>query len=601
MKCKFYIIFCLLLSHLWAQENYRVRKIRFDGNTIASPQLLARMTLQPKNGLKRLRDKSPGVAFSHELLQNDIDELVYFYQKEGFLQAAVELQELRTNDKKETVEITLKIDEGRPVKVNRIIFEVQGDSAQQELNQATDKARSQFRLQEGTRFRDADLKSDMALLKNMLVNFGFAFSKIDYILQVDRATYQTDIIYTIDSGPLCYFGNVVISGNDHVADKIIHRQISFEKGEVFSRQSIDKSQEQIYALNVFQIVSLQAAAKLEKDATIPISIKIKEAPRFTNKFGVGWGQEDKFRASMDTQWLRFLGGARRLNLFLKHSALEPYHINLRFSQPGFLNPNTSLGVNPFIRRQNEPGYNVDRRGASIYVQRQISRVLNTGVTYTFEKVHLDTTTIGAPDLQSDLTDFYNKSSVTVGMSQNNTDDIFSPTRGFNNGMTFKFSGIGPSTYDYTKWMIDLRQYIKFPRGVLATRIKLGDISSMDVSGFIPVEDRFYSGGSNSVRGWARHELGPKDSNGKPVGGHSLLEASLEARIPIFGSFDNAVFWDFGNVWEKDFGDILNDINHALGIGLRFRTPIGPVRFDVAVPVFNEAHHIRWHLTIGEAF
>ena len=136
---------------------------------------------------------------------------------------------------------------------------------------------------------------------------------------------------------------------------------------------------------------------------------------------------------------------------------------------------------------------------------------------------------------------------------------------------------------------------------MATRLKIGDISSMDAGGFIPVEDRFYSGGSNSVRGWARSELGPKDSNGKPVGGNSVLEGSLELRIPLLGSFDSAVFWDFGNVWEEEFGDVLNELNHALGFGLRFKTPIGPVRFDLAAPVFNEEKHIRWHLTIGEAF
>ena len=454
MKITYYIIFFLLIGPLSAQENFRVRKVKFEGNTIASSQLLAKMTLQPKNGLKRLREKSKGVSFSDELLQSDIDELIYFYHREGFLQVAVQVGELQTDEKKETVEITLKIDEGPPVKVNRIFFNTQGDSFQAEQSGAIDKALSKFKLQEGSRFRDQDIKADVTLLRNMLVNSGFAFSTVEYVLEVNQETFSTDIFYKIDCGPLCYFGDVVISGSAHVSDKIVRNQISFKRGDVFSRQSIDKSQEQIYALNVFQIVSLQASSKKEKRATIPISIKLKEAPRFTNKFGVGWGREDQFRASMDTQWLRFFGGARRLNLFIKHSALEPYHINLRFTQPAFINPNTSFGLNPFIRRQNEPGYNIDRRGASIYLQRQIKRILSTGITYTFEKVHLDTTTIGDADLQPDLTDLYNKSSVTLNISQNNTDDIFSPSRGYNNGMTFKFSGIGPSTYDYTKWMVD---------------------------------------------------------------------------------------------------------------------------------------------------
>jgi outer membrane protein insertion porin family len=601
MRCKIPFILLLMASYLSAQENYRVRKIVFMGNeTITSSQLLTKMTLQPKNGLKRLRDKSKGVSFSHELLQNDIDELLYLYHREGFIRADVQLGDLVVDDEKESVEIVLHIAEGPPTLVHNIYFNTKSDSFREELSQATDKALIAFKLQAGSRFRDDDFKTDLAQLKNILMNAGFVYAAIDYRLDISHEKNLTDIHYIIDSGRICYFGEIGISGNEHVSDRIIRKQISFQKGDVFSRWDIDKSQEQIYSLNVFQIVSLQAHLESKK-VSIPMSVKIKEAPRFTNKFGVGWGQEDRFRASMDTQWLRFFGGARRLNLVLKHSALDPYHINLRFTQPAFIHPNISLGLNPFIRRQDEPGYNIERRGLDVYLQRQIKRILTTGITYTFEKVNLDTTSIGDAESQPDVTDLYNKSSVTLGIAQNNTDDIFSPNKGYNNGLTFKFSGIGPSTYDYTKWMIDLRHYMTIPRGVLAVRLKLGEINSMDAGGFIPVEDRFYSGGANSIRGWARHELGPKDADDKPIGGNAILEGSLEFRIPIIGSFNSAVFWDFGNVWQENFGDIVGEINHAVGCGIRFRTPIGPLRFDLAAPVLNDEKHIRWHLTLGEAF
>ncbi|MBN1562022.1 outer membrane protein assembly factor BamA [candidate division KSB1 bacterium] len=600
IKYKLPCILLLLTSFLWAQENYRVRKVTFKGNeTIASGTLLEQMTLQPRKGLKRLRDKGKGVSFSQQLLQDDLNELLRFYHREGFTQADVRV-DLQINDKKETVEMILHIEEGLPIRVKDNYFTIRSDSFRQDLTKMTDNARSAFKLQVGSRFRDDDFRADLVQLKNSLIDDGFVYAAIDYRLAVEPETSSTDIHYIIDAGPICHFSSVSISGNEHVSDKIIRRQISFKEGDIFSRQDIDKSQERIYALNVFQIVSLQAELE-QKNAAIPMSVKIKEAPRFTNKFGLGWGQEDRFRASMDTQWLRFLGGARRLNLFLKYSALEPYHINLRFTQPAFIDPSISFGLNPYIRRQHEIAYDVDRRGLNVYLQRQIKRILTTGITYTFEKVNLDTTSIGDVDNPSALTDLYNKSSVTLGIAQNSTDDIFSPNEGYNNGLTFKFSGIGPSTYHYTKWMIDLRHYMTIPRGVLAARLKLGEINSMDGGGFVPVEDRFYSGGANSIRGWARHELGPKDADGKPIGGNAILEGSLELRIPIVGSFNNTVFWDFGNVWQENFGDIVGEINHAVGFGIRFRTPIGPVRFDLAAPVFNDDKHIRWHLTLGEAF
>ncbi|MBN1481539.1 outer membrane protein assembly factor BamA [candidate division KSB1 bacterium] len=600
MKYYLYIIILFMAALVFAQDNYRVRKVIFRGNeSFSSSRLQSQMTLEPKSGLKRIREKSAHVTFSRDLLQQDIQELTTFYQREGFLDVQIAVDSMRQNHQKNTLDIFLKIKEGYPVIVSEILFQSVDDSFYNTFD--LDKLRNRFALKAGERFRDVLLKSDILFIKDELVNKGYAYSSVDYTLKVDTLENQTTVLYIIDTGPRCYFGDVMISGNEHVSDRIIRKQLAFEKGDVFSRHKIDQSQEQIYQLNVFQIASIQARLNQTAHVAIPISIKTKEAPRLTNKVGAGWGKEDQFRAFVDVQWLRFFSGARRLNLYVKHSGLEPYHVYLRFSQPAFLNPNTTLGVNPYIRKQQEPGYIVDRRGANLYLQRQIKRIFTAGIGYTYEIVKLDTTSVADVEKKTDLTDLYDKSSMTLGISQNNTDDIFSPTRGTNNGLTLKVSGIGPSSYHYTKWLIDVRQYISLPAVVLATRLKVGQIRSMDASGFIPVEDRLYSGGANSVRGWARHELGPQDANGKPIGGQSLIEGSLEVRLPLMGSFGIVTFWDFGNVWQENFGSIVDNLRHAFGTGLRFHTPIGPVRFDIARPVFDEVNQIRWHLTLGEAF
>lgn len=592
------ILLLLMTRTVFTQENYRVRRIIFRGNrSISSSRLQDQMTLEPQNRLKPIREQSDSVTFREELLQQDIQELTYFYQREGFLDAAITIDSLQKNPAKKRLDIVLRIEEGEPVLINDILFQSADDSLMYDL----DKLRSRFALKVGERFRDVGLEQDRGVIKAELSENGFAFATVDYHLKVDTLAQKAVVLYSINTGPHCFFGDVAIAGNEHVPEKTIRKQIAFKKGDIFSRRKIDRSQEQIYALNVFHIVSVQARLDERAHAVIPVSIKIKEAPKFTNKLGAGWGKEDQFRTFVDVQWLRFFGGARRLNFYVKHSGLEPYHINLRFSQPAFLNPNTTLGVNPFVRKQQEPGYIVDRRGANLYLQRQIARVFSAGIGYTYEVVNLDTTSIADVQEQTDVTNLYDKSSMTLGISQNKTDDLFSPTRGSNNGLMLKVSGIGPSSYHYTKWLIDMRHFISLSPGVLATRLKVGQIRSMDAGGFIPVEDRFYSGGAHSVRGWARHELGPQAENSKPMGGQSLIEGCLELRLPLMGSFGIVTFWDFGNVWEEYFGSIVDNLRHAFGIGLRFFTPIGPVRFDCAIPVFDEVTQIRWHLTLGEAF
>ncbi len=596
---RFIFIFLFLSTLVFSQENYRVTKVVFQGNeSISSRTLVSKMSLQPKSGLKRL-DNEKGVSFSEELLENDVKEITHFYQQHGFIHVQVSGKPVGINERRQKLKILISIEEGRRIRVSDIAINCTDTTRAARIDSITLRL-SKLKLHQDANFIESVFRQDLAALKKELVNNGFAFATVDYNLAVDAEQYTVAIQFKITPGPLCRFGDVSMSGTEHISHPLISRQLAFEKGDIFSQRKIEKSQEQIYALNVFRIVSLTAQREKVSDAVIPIGIAIREAPRFTHKYGVGWGREEEFRGMIDFEWLRFLGGARRINLFIKHSALEPYHVNVRFTQPAFLQPNTSLGINPFLRRQHEPGYKIGRYGSHVYLQHQIKSGLTTGATYTFETVTLDTTSVAAIDAPDGLTDLYNKSSLTFSLAQNSTDDIFSPTQGFNTGLSFKWSGVGPSTYHYLKGVADVRFYTAMSRMVVASRMKIGHIFSQDVGGFIPVEDRFFAGGANSVRGWSRHELGPKDRRGKPLGGGSLLEGSIELRIPLIGSLGSAVFWDFGRVTD-DYVELVQKPLHSIGVGLRFRTPIGPIRFDIAAPTSKPDEQIRWHLSIGEAF
>ena len=169
-------------------------------------------------------------------------------------------------------------------------------------------------------------------------------------------------------------------------------------------------------------------------------------------------------------------------------------------------------------------------------------------------------------------------------------------------ITYKFSGLGfGSDFNYNKLQIDLRRYQRFRGNVLAYRLKIGSIRSFDESEFIPVEDRFYAGGATSVRGWGRQQLGPKDTQGNPIGGSSLLEGSLEMRYRLVWDLGGVFFWDFGNVWEGFSEYRLNEIRHSLGFGLRYATPIGPIRIDAARPIRDVEDRWQFHFSVGHAF
>ena len=117
----------------------------------------------------------------------------------------------------------------------------------------------------------------------------------------------------------------------------------------------------------------------------------------------------------------------------------------------------------------------------------------------------------------------------------------------------------------------------------------------------PLEERFYSGGSNSVRGWGRSMLGPVSSVNKPLGGNSQAEASAELRYPLYKMLHGVVFYDIGNVWSDYLTFPWSELRHAGGAGLRFQTPIGPIRMDLAWPLGEGKRSMQVHVSIGQAF
>ena len=341
-----------------------------------------------------------------------------------------------------------------------------------------------------------------------------------------------------------------------------------------------------------------------KENEIPIQILVKEGPRLTMKVGCGYGTEDQFRIYTDILRLGFLGGARRLDLYVKHSKLEPYNLNLQFTQPAFIKLKTILLLNSFLLRQDEPGFKLSRVGGTITLQQQFSRKTNAYLSYVLEQVNL----VSSPETQSQISNnqnlsFYNKSMVKTGLVRDTSGPIFSPNHGFFAAFDYTLSGLDfNSKFDFTKVLFEFRNYQQIVQSfIFAYKLKVGVMKPIWGNKITPIEERFFSGGSMSVRGWQRSLLGPKNAENEPIGGNSLLEGSAELRYPIWNIFSGAVFLDFGNVWTQSFNYNLRELHYAAGFGIRAKTPIGPIRLDIARAIHDVEKQIQIFLNVGQAF
>lgn len=593
------------IIHLSAQENYEVRKVTFKGNkTLKKDFLLDNMAVKEVSWIEKIATKKEPFLYSQELMDLDLDRLKRVYQSEGFLQAESSVVALNINDKKQTVKVVIEIEEGEQVVTDTISMEV----IQYQGNMDTDSLFKRFsrelNLKEGKRFRDEALKQDTRFIEDAFKSLGYAYSSADYNLNLKPRELTTDIRYIVKPGPMSYLGETRISGNKHVSEEFIRKQLKYHEGELYDQSRLDRTRQILYSLQLFRVVSvLPDRDPQTQKSPIPVNIYIEEAPRLSTRFGAGYGSEDKFRTFLDLNYRGFLGGARRINLYLKHSALEPYSVRLRWIQPRFLGFNSTISVNPFLIRNKEPGYDTRTFGVNVPLAYQFSPSTTGKITYYIENVQQQIETGDSEFLDMESNKFlYNKSGILLSGVFNNSAPAFSPVSGMNLSLNYKVNGhIFGSDFNYTRLWGDFRTYQDLGNFVLAFRIMAGGISSADSSGFIPVEDRFYSGGSNSIRGWNRSELGPSRESGTPVGGKSIFESNVEIRYPLVWRLSLVAFFEAGNVWEKSWSYDFNNLAYAAGSGLRLETPIGPVRFDVGVPLWNEKKSPQFFISVGQAF
>ncbi|MBD3258970.1 outer membrane protein assembly factor BamA [candidate division GN15 bacterium] len=600
------LILCLLpATSVVHAQGYKVDNIAIEGNeTFSDGVLRDQMSMYTINFLQDLLGKDH-FYFSEEILRSDLTRIRQFYQREGFLLVDVQASRVERDAEDESVRLTITVQEHTPVDVGDVDYRLQ-------LNQPSDSDFASEIVAEcwpardvhsGRRFRDELVRNDRRMIDSHFVNAGYPYVDVDYTLEVDAASNTVDVVWDITPGPRTFFGGVSITGNEYVSEDLIRRYVVFDRGDLFRQQLINESQNRIFELGMFHVVVVKALLERNRGDSAAVEITIEEAPRLSTRFGLGYGDEEKFRAFSNSRLLDFLGRGRRLDFDLKHSDIEPYGVSVTVTQPLFLSIDNSLVINPHLRKQEEPAYTVRRIGGRVRVDRRFGQYLNGYVGYGVERVSLDTNSVAVDvDTIASAQDLYNKSAVIVGMSYDNALPRFNPSGGFNTTLSLTYTGVGfSSDFQYVKVVADVRTYQKVAGMVLALKLKAGSIEPTGEDDLVPVEDRFYAGGNSSVRGWDRYRLGPVDSEGQPRGGKSLIEAGVELRYPIWGDFGGAVFYDLGNVWTDPVGYALGELEYAAGGGLRYQTPIGPVRVDVGWPVFSDKKRAEFFLSVGHAF
>ena len=595
-----------------------VHSLTFKGVTsVDEGQLQAGLATRPSSripwGKKYLFDRSRFDA--------DLKRVQAFYADRGYPDARVTAFDVKTNDKGDQVDLTVTVDEGQPVRVGALDFAGFDVVPPDQLAQM--KAKLPLAVGQP---RDRQLVvaiHDAAA--NELKDYGYPYATVTTTEEAAADGKTVAITFTAAPGRVARFGPVEVSGEKSVDEHVIERQLTFKQGELFRRSLVTDSQRRLYGLQLFQFVNVEPLNTDQQPEEVPIRVTVAEGKHHRVNLSVGYGSEEKARADAEYRDVNFLGGARTAGVHGRWSSLDR-GLRLDLTQPYVFTPHFSAGAEAQDWITYTPAYGSTSIGLRLSLRHRESAATLWSVSLTneYDSSSISDSALNDPSLRSSLialgldprTGEQNGTLTAVGfdIQRSTADSLIDPHRGYQLG--FHVEDAGPAlrgTFDYAAVAGDARLYTPFgSRVVLAHRLQFGNIRPAgDDETKIPFGKRYFLGGATTIRGWGRYEVSPLSDSGEPIGGDSMLAFSEELRALARGSVAGVLFLDAGNVWAKSWDIRLDDLRYAVGTGLRYQTPVGPLRVDVGYqlnPIPNllvngspQTRRWRLHFSIGQAF
>jgi outer membrane protein assembly complex protein YaeT len=610
------------------ESGVKVSSFRFTGTKAVTPAQLKAVLATSASSKIPWGQKH---YFSREQFEADLKRIVAFYKDRGYPDARVTSFEAKLNDTQTSVNITVNIEEGEPVRVERVTLS--GFEPLPEQHRKTLEAR--LPLKPGQPLDRALLQASREAALDELKDHGYPYA----LVRIDESPGSSDrqrvVSLTADPGPLAHFGPIEISGNAAVGDNIVRRQLTYRPGQLFRQSALQESQRKLYGPELFDFANVEPLRTEEKPTEVPTRVTVTEGKHQKVNFGVGYGTEEKGRVQVDWRHVNFLGGARTAGVLARYSGLDR-GVRLNFKEPYFFGPRNDIALSAQSWHSDEPAFTLDTTGGRATVSRRFrsgggpvlgSRPTTTlSLTYAneYERYTISQAARDDPTFRDELIALGldpdtgkgrgTRSAISLDGGRNTTNNLLDAKQGYVAAIHLEQAGRWlAGSYDYYELTSELRLYRSLSRRIVAAgQARIGSIDALgDPETKVPFFKRYFLGGATNLRGWGRYEVAPLSGEGLPIGGQSFLNFSTELRASVWRSLGAVIFLDGGNVWSNRWSFNVNNMRYDVGPGLRYQTPIGPLRADLGyqlnpIPglIVNgkeQPRRFRFHFSIGQAF
>ncbi|MGH7836120.1 MAG: BamA/OMP85 family outer membrane protein, partial [Candidatus Binatia bacterium] len=458
-------------------------------------------------------------VFDPAAFSADLERLARFYQAHGYYEAKVS-HDLEVDPEEGLVAAKIMIHEGEPVRVGRISLEVVDAP---ELKPELEALLPKLPLKEGEIFSATAYQLTETGLKAFLYDRSRARVEVQRKAEVILERREARIFYTVKAGPETRFGPTAIQGLKDVSEEIVSRELTYKAGEPFSGAALRESEQNLRQLDLFSLIGFGLENRPQDPTIVPIELQVAEKPPREIRVGIGYGTEDQLRGQLRWRHNNWLGGARKLEIGAKASFIAR-ELDLSFVQPHFLGANNRFLLNFKPHQLDEPGFFLNATRLQSRIERKFTRNLTGFIGHRVEYDRLDdvsSVTIAR------LEDFEREgllSGLSMGLLWNRANDPLNPSKGWTLSFTAEqVGGFLGGDFSFYKLQGEAKAYYPLAaKTVFASRLKLGIADPFDEGKEVPLFERFYAGGSASVRGFGRHRLGPLAGD-DPLGGRSLIE------------------------------------------------------------------------------
>ena len=588
------------ISQEWAElifdiqegQKIKIRRVIIEGNQNYSNKQIKKLIKTKKHGLFSFISSSG--YLKKDVLSQDVQRIEDYYHKNGFIHTVVQEPVISFDSKKEGLIITIPILEGDQFGIRNIFF--QGNKIL-----STQDIQKHLKTKSEDIFNQAQMRQDLSTIQDLYAERGYVFSRVVPITHEIPEEKKVDVTLNIEEGGLTYINLIKITGNKKTRDKVIRREVQLLEGDIFNSRKIRQSYYNINNLGFFEEVNLDIQPEPEKNE-VDLIIKVKERMTGQMSIGGGYSSEDQFVGTAEIKLGNLRGLGQKLSISAELSSKRSTY-DIGFTEPWLFDIPLSAGFDVYYVDKEYDTFTKTAKGGDIRLGYPVAEYTRLFGTYLYERIKKKEDDPNSPEEPSTT------SSIRLSLVRDNRDNRFKPSKGSLNRLSFQIAGglFGGTNY-FTKTIIDSGWHFPiWKKLVLSLHGKIGYASGYKTSGHktkeLPEFERFYVGGLSTVRGYDERSIGPKDNNDDPIGGNKLVVTNVEFNFPIYDIIRGVLFWDAGNVFveKKEFFD--QPLRMGVGMGIRFFTPIGPLRFDWGWPLNREKEEDAsvFHFAIGTYF